>query len=429
MFKQIRNRLVLLNAVVFFLILSSFGALIYSFMQYRLYSLVDQSLRQAVERIQTGHFGEMMRGRPMERAIDRRIYYLLWDKDGRLIQQLPEQAIYEQDIEMFRAALVSQGTANSNIQTVRLSDHAYRVLLLPANPSGKSPNGGNPFERSSIAAVQMIRSLDPEQEMLSSLLVVIVIGSIGGGLAAILAGLFLAHRALIPIRRSWDKQQQFVADASHELRSPLAVIQANTELLLRHPDATVEQQSQTISAVLKESKRMSKLVADLLTLARTDSNELQINRSTLSFDQIVAETTDHFQLLAELKQIRLHTRIEPNIAVEADEERVRQLLIILLDNALKYTSEHGSVSVESRKLAHHALVTIADTGIGISDQDLPLIFERFYRADKVRSRQENGTGLGLSIAKWIVEAHGGKITADSEVGKGTTITFTLPLKK
>jgi two-component system sensor histidine kinase CiaH len=280
-----------------------------------------------------------------------------------------------------------------------------------------------------VAKVQFVRNIDSEQAILDRLLTVLVAGTLIGGAVTILAGFFLAGRALVPIRISWEKQQQFVADASHELRTPLAVIQSQAELLFRHPDRTIEAESEKISTVLKETRRMSKLVSDLLTLARSDSNQMEIERKPLLLDRLLADVSWQFAQMAELKGIKLTTDLQPGIHLEADEARLRQLLVILLDNALKYTAELGRVHVACRRTLHGAELLVEDTGEGIAPDDLPHVFDRFYRGDKARTSRDGGTGLGLSIARWIVEAHHGKIRVDSKPGLGTTFSVLLPLKK
>jgi signal transduction histidine kinase len=280
----------------------------------------------------------------------------------------------------------------------------------------------------SIVSIEVVRSLYPEQYLFNNLKTIRYI-SISGAVLAILAGFFLAGRALIPIRLSWNRQQRFVADASHELRTPLAVMQTHTEMLLRYPKHTIEEESEHISVILKEQRRMISLVSDLLTLARSESNQLQIRHQYFLLDQTINEMLEHYCLFAEMKNININSSVEKQIPFLGDEERIRQLLVILLDNAIKYTPEQGKITVTCRQQRHFAEISIKDTGMGISKQDLPLIFDRFYRGDKVRSRSEGGYGLGLSIAKWIVEAHKGDIRVESNLGTGTHFILTFPLKK
>jgi two-component system sensor histidine kinase CiaH len=220
-----------------------------------------------------------------------------------------------------------------------------------------------------------------------------------------------------------------VADASHELRTPLAVIQANTELLLRHPDHSIEEESGYISTILKESKRINKLITSLLTFARSDSNQMEIQAKPVAIDQLINECVQQFAPLMNIKQIDIKLELEKALEMHADEERMHQLLVILLDNALKYTPEQGVISISANKSAHSINLSIEDTGVGIPESDLPFIFERFFRSDKTRSRTDGSMGLGLSIAHWIVDRHSGKIRAESKLGKGTRMLIQFPLRR
>jgi len=278
------------------------------------------------------------------------------------------------------------------------------------------------FER-----VQLAVEVTEELDMLRSLLTLLSAGVLVAGALAILAGRYLAQRALVPIRIAWERQQQFVADASHELRTPLSVVQAHAELLLRHPNRTIEEESGSVSTVLQESRRLKRLVDGLLTLARTDSNQLELFRRPLRLDRLIARTISQMEPLAEVKSIVLRSDVDADIAIIGDEERLHQLLMILIDNAVKYTPDRGIVSIACRKLPHSAQIVVEDTGVGIPQEHLPHIFDRFYRGDRARTREDGGTGLGLAIAKWIVERHGGRIAADSRLGTGTTVRVQLPL--
>jgi signal transduction histidine kinase len=173
---------------------------------------------------------------------------------------------------------------------------------------------------------------------------------------------------------------------------------------------------------------LNNLVSDLLTLARSDSNELQIMKQRFRLDEVVQRCTQVFSELAVVREVSLQTDIEQPLEMVGDEERIHQLLVILLDNALKYTLQGGNIHVICKREGQKVSISVQDTGIGIPKEDIPFVFDRFYRVDKMRSKTTDGTGLGLSIGKWIVEAHQGKIQVSSEAGAGTTVFVTLPLK-
>lgn len=233
------------------------------------------------------------------------------------------------------------------------------------------------------------------------------------------------NEMLASLETAYRLQQRFIADASHELRAPLTAIHGNLELLRRRRAMPETERDEALAEAEREAARLTRLVADLLVLARADAG-LPLNRRPVDLDSLVLESFHTARQLARGQMLALG-RFEP-VQVTGDEDRLKQLLLILLDNALKYTLAGGQVSLELRRNGTTAEVTVRDTGVGIPSQDLPHVFERFYRADPARSRDPGGTGLGLPIARWIAEQHGGRISLTSEPGRGTSATITLPVR-
>ncbi|UOF92307.1 HAMP domain-containing histidine kinase [Fodinisporobacter ferrooxydans] len=418
MFKQTRIRLILLNSIVFFIILNGFGATTYFYMKHRMYNQGDMMMRSFASHLKQIHFRDLFYPKSGERGIDRRYSYIFWNDKGQVLLQLPSNSIYPEDIRKLKSKL-----GKSTIQTVDLSSQTYRLFTIHFNQEDRLD-----MPLSHINAVQIIENIEPLEEMFDSLLIVILVsGSISIGVAFFI-GLFLANRALIPIQRSWNKQQQFAADASHELRTPLTVIKLYLERLFRHPDHTIEQESEHIANIIGETRRMHKLIEELLLLARTDSNRLQIMIQTVYLDDILKRVVQDFQEMSRMKDIQIYTSIESPIKINGDKERLHQMFVILLDNALKYTKVGGHVTVSCEHIGATAKIVIKDNGIGIPKDDLPYIFDCFFRGDKARNRTSEGTGLGLSIARWVIENHGGKVRVESEVGIGTSFFINLPLK-
>lgn len=219
-------------------------------------------------------------------------------------------------------------------------------------------------------------------------------------------------------------QQRFVSDASHELRAPLTAIQGNLELLHRHRNMPESEREEALAEVERESARLARLVSDLLVLARADAG-VSLKRCPVDLDVLVLEAYREARHLSQGQALTLDP-FEP-ARVEGDEDRLKQLLLVLLDNALKYTPANGHVTLGLHRRVTSVEIVVRDTGVGIAPEDLPLVFERFYRADPARSRDPGGTGLGLPIARWIVDQHDGEITLDSQLGQGTTATVRLPL--
>ena len=239
-------------------------------------------------------------------------------------------------------------------------------------------------------------------------------------------GYYMAGRALVPLKEAYDKQKQFAADASHELRTPLAVLMASADLLLADPSIKEPFLRQVLEDLKSEVKKMTNLVSDLLMVARSDNNALKVKIQRLNLTEILKQVIRTMTPIAEKKNIRLAGENFTKVMINADEQRIKQLAIILVDNAIKYTPEDGAVLVRLEKADNaRAVFAVMDSGIGIAPEDLDKVFERFYRVDKARSREMGGNGLGLAIAAEIVKLHDGKISVASKLGEGTKFTVEL----
>ncbi|MCX7843345.1 MAG: cell wall metabolism sensor histidine kinase WalK [Clostridia bacterium] len=225
-----------------------------------------------------------------------------------------------------------------------------------------------------------------------------------------------------------DMRREFVANVSHELRTPLTSVKSYAETLM---DGAVDDRDTAmkfLSVINSEADRMTRLVKDLLQLSRLDSSQQQWNREEVSLSDLVKGSVEKLEFEAKNKKHELNLYIEDDAPfVEGDRDKIEQVILNILTNAIKYTPEGGIVTVNVGKNYNEAYVKVSDTGIGIPKEDIPRLCERFYRVDKARSREMGGTGLGLAIAKEITEAHGGSIAISSEVGKGTEVTVTLPI--
>lgn len=243
------------------------------------------------------------------------------------------------------------------------------------------------------------------------------------------AGHFMSGRAIVPLKEAYEKQRQFAADASHELRTPLAVVMASAELLLNDSSIQSPFLKQVIEDVRDEVKKMTKLVGDLLVVARSDNKALKLKPQKFDLAELLQQNIRMMQPLAEKKKVALHEKNMKKTMIHADEQKIKQLVLILVDNAVKYTPEGGEVTVSMEKAERGRVrFAVKDTGIGISEADREKIFDRFYRVDKARSREMGGNGLGLAIAQEIVNLHKGEISVESEQGKGTTFFVELRAK-
>jgi len=228
------------------------------------------------------------------------------------------------------------------------------------------------------------------------------------------------------IEAAFKQMKQFTADASHDLRTPIALIRTRAEIALRKP-RTDEQYREALSEILSETERLSGLIENLMLLARTDSGTEGLKFSKIDLCAVAREAAAQGKTLADSRNIEWsQTFPESSLWIGGDADALRRLLLVLIDNAVKYTPEHGDVGIRVGQLDGKAYVEVSDSGIGIAETDLPHIFDRFYRADSARSRDSGGFGLGLSIGDWIAKAHHGGITVNSVVGKGSCFQVWLP---
>jgi signal transduction histidine kinase len=259
------------------------------------------------------------------------------------------------------------------------------------------------------------------------LLILTVIGLVFFGVALYIS-FVMSKRAMVPISGAFTRQREFVADASHELRTPLSVLLSSIDAM----EMTIGPQKEDlitklISNMRQEVKRMTSLVSDLLTLARSDSNTIELKTEHFDLSEHGGKTVESIRPLADSKEISLEFIAPAALPVTGDPQRLSQALYILLDNAIKYTPNGGNVKLQLSQEGTVVIMKVQDNGIGIDAKDLPHIFQRFYRADKSRARQMGGHGLGLSIAKWIVDTHKGTIRVTSDMGKGSTFTIRVPI--
>ncbi|ODG92889.1 MULTISPECIES: HAMP domain-containing sensor histidine kinase [Bacillaceae] len=404
MFKKTKIRLTIINSVVFILIIGILSLIIYSYTNNRLYKEVDQSLLWNINRIQNSDNPNRL---PISNR-DPRVLMIMWDENKKLVNPMPGMnAIILQDE-------LKYPTKINEIYNDKIGDMNYRTISI----QGETNRGK--------ITLQILRNIDSEKDLVDTLLIILIVGWILGSALSVVAGYILAGRALVPITNAWQKQQEFVSDASHEIRTPLTVIQSRLELLLREPDATIEEKAQDFSIMLKENRRLSKLVASLLTLARSDSGQIQLNKKIFSLNELLEEVVSHFTEIISFQSKEIFLSIKDTYFYFGDQERIHQLLVILIDNAMKFTNENDTIQISCKQVKNNFLIKVIDSGVGIKEENLPRIFDRFFQEDVSRT-SKNGIGLGLSIAKWIVEEHGGKIKVQSEKGEGTSFEVSLPI--
>ena len=219
---------------------------------------------------------------------------------------------------------------------------------------------------------------------------------------------------------------EFVQNVSHELRTPLTIIQAKQELLLQEPNSKILDKSEDIVLTLNETKRLSKMVKDLLQLSRADNKKMNLQKESINIDDYIKEIVSPYMEVAEFEEKSIILNLNYKADVKVDTNKIYQLMIILLDNAIKYTETNDKIEICTYQKDNKCVIEVKDTGIGVSEEGLKRIFERFYREDAARNRETGGSGLGLSIANMIVSAHNGTIKVSHNNPKGTVFTIRLP---
>jgi len=418
--RRLRLRLTAWYVGTFALILFLLGATLFAVIAHQMRRELDDSLRAATRAVeQATHIREAEAVSAPGAAMDavaeltipgRSLY--LFDSSGALL--VPRSADRHVSEAASRAALAGD-TIDTHYHTQAPNDRALQVHA----ESFRVPSSGRRYV--AVAVADRVELEDRYAALIATFA--------GAAVAALLlvaaGGWFLAGKSAEPVERTLAHMRRFMADAAHELRTPVAVLRARAEVALqreRDPAAYGE----ALQAVGVEAERIGGIVDDLLTLARADAGERPVARERLYLDDVALDAVESARVLAERRGVELIVREFEEAGVEADPVLLRQLVLILLDNAVKFTAPGGRVTLDVRSDGGRGVLAVEDTGVGISADDLPKVFDRFYRGDSARA-QAGGAGLGLSIARWIADAHSARIDLTSTSGLGTRVTVRFPL--
>lgn len=345
-------------------------------------------------------------------------FYYIYSNSGELLQY----SVPSQQLHNFLLAESKEPGPELQPKTIKTKNGENRVCMSTVKfPIYKNGN--------KIGYVFAGRDITVALETIEMLLVIIAVTSVLGMIISIIAGYFIAERAVRPVKEAFESKQRFIADASHELRTPVSVISLSSEVLQRElpEDSFLYQVSRDIS---DETARMASLVENMLLLARADSKRLSIQKDQLDLSVLIEKACSSLKYLAKEKDITIRNNQAQTLELIGDSKLISSLIFILVENAIKYTPQNGIVTIESghAKLNNKPDVffSVIDTGIGIRESELKGIFDRFYRVDSSRTKKVSGHGLGLSIAKEIVVNHNGIIDVKSQVGKGSSFTVILP---
>lgn len=314
------------------------------------------------------------------------------------------------DPELARSALEEDAAVS---ETIPGAERRVRAVSVPMYDSGEL-----------VGVMQYARTLGAVHEAVRGLVLVLLPLGVGAlGLAAI-GGQFMAARAVVPVRQTFERQRAFVADASHELKTPLALIRADAEVIGR---VLLDPEDKELADdLLSETDKMSAMLSDLLFAARLDAGQLSVEHEAFDLTYTTREVSERFAARADEAGVRMKVSTPEKLQAAGDRRRTEQVLAVLVDNALRHTPEGGKIEITGSKDTDGVRVVVEDSGQGIPEPDLGRIFERFYRVDKARSREAGGTGLGLAIARDLARAQGGEIEAGNSSGNGAVFRLTLP---
>lgn len=401
--KHNKFRLIVINATIIMTLFWIFSFAIFNLVKSAQYKSVDKELLTVKNRMTNGFYLNRIRIAP-------RMTVLIKDSDGKILNNnsVPKFYYENQDI-------LNEKTLNE-VKTIEVDRNYFRTISFNVTSADNKTR-----------VIQLLVDINSTEEVINNLLYMLLMGGAIMVIVSIGVSWFLAGKSMEPIMESWKKQKQFVEDASHELRTPLTTVKSRLELLLRDPESKIIDKYDDIEPALSEVNRLNRLVADLLTLARSDSNVVEIEENRIDIKSIVENIIEPYAEIGEMQEKKVYTELSPTI-IWGDEGRIKQLIIILLDNAIKYTQAGDYIKISTLEIDNKVLLSVEDSGIGIKQENKVKVFERFFVEDKSRTKANGGTGLGLSIAQWIVTKHNGTIEAKDNMPKGTKFIVTIPIK-
>lgn len=407
MFQKLRIRLILINMLVILLLFIVLTAGTYIQAKNMMHRQMKDSMEMMLHEIVTGN---LQAPPPVMEEKFPPFFYIITDNKGNPLYISPDRIIEPNKAISLKDTILKLGKGEGWI-----TDGTKEYYFLAKNDWNESKR------------YLIFQDTSKEQEFLHTLLVVLTTVAGIGLVLSFLGSLFLTSHSIRPIQEMWEKQKTFISDASHELRTPITVIRANMDVVLENREDTVGNMEKWLSNISGEAEYMSTLIESMLILSRADSNQMVLKMDSFNPSDVIDDLRQMFTPVATKKNISLITVADNNCQIYGDRDKIKQLLSILLDNALKFTSNRGEIELKCFQKSNLCILSVKDNGIGIKQEDRKRIFDRFYQADN--SRTGNGCGLGLSIAKWIVDSHRGTIEVSSMLGKGSEFIVSLPAQR
>lgn len=415
--KQVKKQLIknmLLNLITFSIIFYILGMVIYTRFNDSLYISADNELNNYInrdERELPNRIGPRQDNEFKQQHEERspRIAVINRNSNGEILE---ENEANKSLNNVFKSATFDEKYINS-IYEIEIEGYSYRAIN---------------YKNSDGTYKQILINIDSEKTISQRFIKNLVISFAISLFLILIASYILSRKTLKPIVESWKRQTRFVQDASHELRTPLSIIKLKQEVLLEKPESKIIDNAEDINITLEETNRLTKLINELMELAKNDSAEFNLHKEHFDLDKNIKSLIEMYKDVANAENKTLNIDLKYNELINADENKLKELIVILLDNAIKYTKEGNNIDVRTYKKDNKFVLEVEDTGIGISEEALSHVFERFYREEKSRNRQKGGMGLGLSIAYNIVMAHKGTIKFEKNRKIGTKVIVQLPRK-
>ncbi|MEA5582034.1 HAMP domain-containing sensor histidine kinase [Nodularia harveyana UHCC-0300] len=422
-FRATGGRLLLSYLVAMMVVMGLSSVVVYNFCAYSFSKQLDRQLLTLADA--ASHSLTAIEGD--KTAIYRKMPRVL-DDDGDLDIPWQDLRIYHQSVEWFNPQQQLLGKAGKQFPQIPLVNNFHswqqngmRTLTIPVYASGKN--------QELLGYVRVSTSTVEVKEELDRLLTGLGFGGIFGLVLIAVTGSWLTGKSLQPIEQSFQQLQQFTADASHELRSPLTAIKTTVEVLQSHPERIHPHDVKKIEIIHSATAQMTCLVEDLLLLARSGGASTSLEKTAIPIpvDEILFDVVESLRSVAQSQQVTLEADVIDGVWIKGDAHQLQRLFGNLLENALQYTPNQGLINVSMVRRDNFVVIEVVDTGIGIAPEYLPLVFNRFWRGDKARSRRQGGSGLGLAIVQSITHAHGGEVSVTSKLGRGSCFLVKLPV--